>query len=150
MANLFEKLAQGRPQSAKEKVKQRPKNADRVSRWKRKTDVEIFLAEVLAHGPMRATVIEQLGAARKYSKRQLELAKERSGISTFKKKGKLHAPWFWSLEPHAVRKLHSKYTPYLRGLTKSLGYRLQPLGKPPRPRAKDHASGKTNPQTPAT
>jgi hypothetical protein len=131
MATLFERLAQGRPQQAKKPGKRSHRNADRVSRWKRKTEAEIFLVEVLAHGPMPSKIVEELGAARKFSKRTLEGAKKRRGITAFKKKGKLHDCWFWTLEPGAVRKPHSRFTPYLRGLTKSLGYRLT-IDKNPR------------------
>ena len=44
-------------------VKRPRKNTDRVSRWKRKTDAEIFLKGVLTNGPMPTAVIEELGAA---------------------------------------------------------------------------------------
>jgi hypothetical protein len=74
VVNLFERLAQGQPQQAKETTKQQLKNTDRVSRWKRKTDAEIFLTDVLANGPMPTAVIEELGAARRFSKKQLEKA----------------------------------------------------------------------------
>ena len=123
-----------KPRFESEKPVKRPrKNTDRVSRWKRKTDAEIFLKRVLTNGPMPATVIEELGAARKFSKRQLECAKQRIGATAFKKKGKLRGCWFWTLEPGATRKPHSRYNPYLRDLSKKLGYRLQPIDKRPRP-----------------
>ena len=114
-------------------VKRPRKNTDRVSRWKRKTDAEIFLKGVLTNGPMPTAVIEELGAARRFSKRQLECAKQRIGATAFKKKGKLRGCWFWTLEPGATRKPHSRYNPYLRDLSKKLGYRLQPIDKRPRP-----------------
>jgi len=101
-----------KPRFETEKPVKRPRrNTDRVSRWKRKTDAEIFLKGVLTNGPMPATVIEELGAARKLSKRQLECAKQRIGATAFKKKGKLHGCWFWTLEPGTVRKPHSRYNP---------------------------------------
>ena len=131
--DIFKRLSAGRPPAAEEPAKQQLKNTDRVSRWKRKTDAEIFLKRVLTNGPMPATVIEELGAARKFSKRQLECAKQRIAATAFKKKGKLHGCWFWTLEPGTVRKPHSRYNPYLRDLSKKLGYRLQPIDKRPRP-----------------
>ena len=101
-----------KPRLESEKPVKRPrKNTDRVSRWKRKTDAEIFLKGVLTNGPMPTAVIEELGAARRFSKRQLECAKQRIGATAFKKKGKLRGCWFWTLEPGTVRKPHSRYNP---------------------------------------
>ena len=102
--DIFRRLRAGRLPAAEESAKQPRKNTDRVSRWKRKTDADIFLKRVLTNGPMPTAVIEELGAARRFSKRQLECAKQRIGATAFKKKGKLRGCWFWTLEPGATRK----------------------------------------------
>ena len=74
-----------------EPVKQSRKNADLVSRWKQKTEAEAFLTDVLANGPMPTAIIEELGAARKFNKKQLWHAKQRIGATAFKRKSKTAA-----------------------------------------------------------
>ena len=128
MATLFERLA---PQ-AKKPGKRLSKNIDLVARWKRKTEAETFLMTVLADGPMPAAIIEELGAARKFSKMQLWCAKQRIGAVTFKKKGKFDGGWICSLPQYAPKPASTanpSYTRALRNLAKSQGFRLRPIGK---------------------
>jgi hypothetical protein len=129
--DIFERLAKGRPQQAKKPTKQRLKNTGLVARWKQKTEAEAFLKSVLADGPMPAAIIAELGTTRKFSKIQLWRAKRRIGAVASKKKGKFGGPWFWSLAQHAPKSADTTkpgYTRALRNLSRSLGYRLQPIG----------------------
>jgi hypothetical protein len=131
VATLFERLAQERLSPTEEPVKQSRKNADLVSRWKQKTAAEAFLTDVLANGPMPTAIIEELGAARKFNKKQLWHAKQRIGATAFKKKEK-NGCWFWALvqhAPHPASTTKPGYTRRLRNLSRTLGYRLQPINK---------------------
>ena len=130
--DIFERLAKGKPLPTEEPVKQSRKRADLVARWKQKTEAEAFLMTVLADGPMSAAIIEELGAARKFSKMQLWHAKQRIGAVAFKKKGKFDSGWLWSLPQNAPKPASTAkpgYTRALRNLAKSQGFRLQPISK---------------------
>jgi hypothetical protein len=129
---LFEKLAQGHPQQAKKPTERRPKRADLVARWKQKTETEAFVRNLLADGPMSAAIIEELGAARKISKKQLWSAKQRIGAVAFKKKGKFDSGWLWShpqIAPKQSSTAKLSHTRAIRSLAKSQGFRLRPISK---------------------
>jgi hypothetical protein len=137
VADIFERLAKGRPPTTEEAIKQQRKSADLVSRWKQKTEAEAFLMDVLANGPLPTAIIEELGATRKFSKLQLWHAKQRIGATAFKKKEQ-NGCWLWSLTQHAPKPANTTkpgYTRRLRDLSRTLGYRLQPIDKYPRPPA---------------
>ena len=130
--DIFERLAKGKPLPTEEPAKQPRRRADLVSRWKQKTEAETFLRNILADGPMPAAIIEELGAARKFSKMQLWHAKQRMGAVAFKKKGKFDGGWLWSLPQNAPKPASTAkpgYTRDLRNLAKSQGFRLQPISK---------------------
>ena len=132
VADIFERLAKERRPTTEEAIKQQRKSADLVSRWKQKTEAEAFLMDVLANGPMPTAIIEELGAARKFSKMQLWHAKQRMGAVAFKKKGKFDGGWLWSLPQNAPKPASTAkpgYTRDLRNLAKSQGFRLQPISK---------------------
>lgn len=134
---LFERLNAGKPQQAKKPTDQPRKRGDLVARWKRKTEAETFLMNVLADGPMPAAIIEELGATRKFSKMQLWHAKQRIGAVAFKKKGKFDGGWFWALVQHAPKQSNTAklgYTRALRNIAKSQGFRLRPISKTARSR----------------
>jgi hypothetical protein len=87
---------------------------------------------------MAVTIIEELGAARKFSKKQLWRAKQRIGAIAFKKKEQ-NGCWFWALTQHAPKPANTAkpgYKRQLRKLSKTLSYRLQPIDKYPRPPAR--------------
>ena len=69
---------------------------------------------VLANGPMSTAIIEELGAARKFSKKQLWRAKQRIGAVAFKKKGKLNGGWLWSLPQNAPKQSSTAKLGYTR------------------------------------
>jgi hypothetical protein len=107
MANLFDRLAQGRPPEPEEAVRQSPR---------RREDPKIFLKDILASGPVPVTIIEERGAARGFTWVQLRYARwQLNGIS-FKGQGK-NGRWLWVL-PHdnrviparPVRPKTTKYT----------------------------------------
>ena len=130
--DIFERLAKGKPLPTEEPAMQPRRRADLVSRWKQKTEAETFLRNILADGPMPAAIIEELGAARKFSKMQLWHAKQRMGAVAFKKKGKFDGGWLWSLPQNAPKPASTAkpgYTRDLRNLAKSQGFRLQPISK---------------------
>jgi hypothetical protein len=92
MANLFERLAQRRPPPTEEPIKQSRKNAD----------LKTLLMDVLANGPVPATLVEERGAAHGFSKKQLYCARQQMNIVAIKEVGKPHGRWFWVL-PHDKR-----------------------------------------------
>ena len=127
--DIFKRLSAGRPPEGP--IRRSRMGDDLVSRWKRKTEAEVFLMDVLANGPMPTTIIEELGAARKFDKMQLWHAKQRIGATAFKKKEQ-NGCWFWALVQHAPKpasQTKPSYTRRLRGLSRTLGYRLQPIDK---------------------
>ena len=105
---------------------------DLASRWTREGDVRAFLVETLAGRPMPATVIEERGATRGFSKRQLRRTREEMGITVFKEKGVFGGPWFWAIpkpSPELVvaTKPYSRDARRLRSISKAMGYRLRPI-----------------------
>jgi len=87
VANLFERLDKGRPPPIEEPIKQSRKNAD----------LRTLLMDVLANGPVPATIVGERGAAHGFSRKQLRCAKRQMNIVTFKETGKLHGRWLWAL-----------------------------------------------------
>jgi hypothetical protein len=59
----------------------------------------MFLMDILANGPAPVKLIEERGAARGFSKGQLDRAKGKMGIVAFKEKKK-DGGWFWALPQH--------------------------------------------------
>ena len=145
--DIFERLAKGKPLPTEEPVKQSRKRADLVARWKQKTEAETFLMNILADGPMPAAIIEELGAARKFSKMQLWHTKQRIGVVAFKKKGKFDSGWLWSYPQNAPKQSNTAklgYTRALRNLAKSQGFRLRPIGGAAGQAKKDEESSKNS------
>jgi hypothetical protein len=91
MANLFERLSAGRPPPTQEAIKQP----------RRREDPKIFLKDVLANGPVPATLVEERGAAHGFTKIQIRYARRQMNIISFKGPGK-GGRWFWVL-PHDNR-----------------------------------------------
>jgi DNA polymerase len=67
----------------------------------RQIDTMIFLFNTLMGGPVPAKLIEEQATALNFSKDQLDRAKKKIGITTFKEHGKFSGPWFWALPQHA-------------------------------------------------
>ena len=63
----------------------------------------MFLMNALANGPVPIATIEEQGAARGHSKDQLDRAKRKMGVVTFKERGKLDGQWLWALPQHAPK-----------------------------------------------
>ena len=89
MANLFERLAQGRP-PPEEPVK-KPRRTD---------DRKTFLVDVLMNGPVPTTLVYQRGAAHGFTRKQLWDAREQMKIVAFKEAGKRRGRWFLALPQH--------------------------------------------------
>ena len=96
MANLFERLAQGRPPQIEEIIKPqiRTRKAELKSRLK------TLLTDVLANGPAPTTLVHQRAAAHGFSRKQLWSTRERMKIVAFKEEGKPHGRWFLALPQH--------------------------------------------------
>jgi hypothetical protein len=58
---------------------------------------EAFLLDMLANGPVPATLVEARGAAHGFSRKQLRYAREQMNIVAFKEVGRLNGRWFWRL-----------------------------------------------------
>ena len=130
VANLFEQLRTTTAGQEDDRAAAQERRSRRT--MEKKTEVEAFLLNILADGPMPAAIIEELGAARKFSKMQLWCAKQRIGAVTFKKKGKFDGGWICSLPQNAPKPANTanpSYTRALRNLAKSQGFRLRPIGK---------------------
>jgi hypothetical protein len=76
---------------------QQHNGANLVSRWVQGANIKTFLMDILANGPVPATLVEERGAAHGFSKKQLYCAREQMNIASFKEVGKLHGPWYWVL-----------------------------------------------------
>ena len=127
MADIFKRLSAGRPPQAREVIKQQQQRGS-------PTSAKTFLMDILAKGPLPATLVEEQGAARGFSKHQLRYARRQTSVVTFKKRGTTGGGWFWTLPRHdprpaVVKKPNDHFTRRLRNLSKILGYRLQPTGK---------------------
>ena len=90
MADIFERLAQGRPPPIEEAIKQPH----------RREDPKIFLKDILANGPAPATLVEERGAAHGFTKKQLSYARRQMRVVSFKEVGKINGRWFWALPQH--------------------------------------------------
>ena len=128
MANLFDRL--GKPQQIKKTTERRPKNAGLVAQGEKDAKIKTFLLDILAKGPVPTTTIQKRGAAQGFTKKQLWRAKGLIGIISFRKGWGFEARWFWVRAPHAnIIKPGRRLTSRLRNLSRSLGYRLQPIGE---------------------
>ena len=92
MADLFERLDKGRPAQIEGIIKQP---------LRRREDPKTLLKDVLANGPVPATLVEERGAAHGFSKVQIRYARRQMKIISFKGPGK-DGGWFWVL-PHDNR-----------------------------------------------
>jgi hypothetical protein len=61
-----------------------------------------FLLDILANGPVLKKIIEDRAAAHGFSEDQLQRAKGRMGIVSFKEK-LMQGRWYWALPQHAPR-----------------------------------------------
>ena len=86
--------------------------------------------DILAKGPVPTTTIQKRGAAQGFTKKQLWRAKGMIGIISFKKGTGIQGRWFWARAQHDPNIINPgrRFTSRLRNLSKSLGYRLQPIG----------------------
>ena len=91
MANLFERLAQGRPPA--EGATRQPS--------RRREDPKVFLKDILANGPVPATLVIERGAERGFTRIQIRYAMRQMKVISFKGPGK-GGGWFWVL-PHDNR-----------------------------------------------
>jgi hypothetical protein len=89
--DIFERLNKGRP-STEGTIKQPPR---------RREDPKIFLKDILANGPVPATLVEERGATHGFTKIQIRYARRQLNIISFKGPGK-DSGWFWVL-PHDNR-----------------------------------------------
>ena len=135
MAGLFERLQPPAPSPTKKAAKQLRKRADLVAQWEKDVEIKTFLMDLLAKGPVSATTVQKRGAEHGFTKMRLWRAKRLIGIISFKKGMGFEGRWFWTLPqntPGTINPGHC-FTRRLRNLSKSLGFRLQPIGKhPPR------------------
>jgi hypothetical protein len=89
--DIFERLDRGR--STTEGATKQP--------LRRREDPKTLLKDVLANGPVPATLIEERGAAHGFTKIQIRYARRQLNIISFKGPGK-GGGWFWVL-PHDNR-----------------------------------------------
>jgi hypothetical protein len=137
MAGLFERLQPPAPAPSqiKKATKQLRKRADPVTQWEKDIEIKTFLMDLLAKGPVSATTVQKRGAEHGFTKMRLWRAKRLIGIISFKKGMGFDSRWFWMLPKNAPSTANPRhrYTRALRNLSKSLGFRLQPIGRrPPR------------------
>ena len=60
-----------------------------------------FLRDILAAGPVLAKVVEERGAVKKFSLRQLRHARDHIGARSFKRRGEnLNSAWMWAMPEH--------------------------------------------------
>ena len=127
--DIFRRLSAGRP--PEKSVKQPRKGANLVAQWEQEAGIHAFLRDILAKRPVPTTTIQKRGAARGFTKKQLWRAKGLIGISSFKKRTEFDGRWFWTLPQNAPAiNPRSRFARRLRNLSKSLGYKLHPIGKP--------------------
>ena len=87
MASLFERLDEKRAQPPEKPTKQPRRSADRRT----------FLLDMLANGPVPATLVEERGAAHGFTRKQLRYTREQMNIIAIKEVGKTHGRWLWRL-----------------------------------------------------
>jgi hypothetical protein len=68
-----------------------------IKHSRRNADLKTFLLDVLANGPVPATLVEERGAAHGFTKRQLRYTREQMNIISFKETGKRGGCWLWVL-----------------------------------------------------
>jgi hypothetical protein len=132
VANLFDRLGKERPQPAKKTIERRPRNAGFVAQGEKDAKIKSFLLDLLAKRPVLATAIQKRGATQGFSKKQLWRAKRLLGIISFRKEGYgFEGRWYWARAQHDPNTIKPglRFTRRLRNLTRSLGYRLQPIGR---------------------
>ena len=78
MVSLFERLNAGRPASVEGAIKPRS----------RREDPKIFLEDILTNGPAPATLVEERGKARGFTKMQIRHARRQLNIISFKENRK--------------------------------------------------------------
>lgn len=130
MANLFERLAPGQSQQTKKLTERRPRNAGFVAQGVKDAKIKAFLLDILAKGPAPTTTIQKRGAAQGFTRKQLWRAKGIIGAVAFKKGMGIQGRWFWARAQHNPNTIKPgrRFTSRLRNLSRSLGYRLQPIG----------------------
>jgi hypothetical protein len=94
--DIFKRLSAGRP-ATEGGIKQPPR---------RREDPKIFLKDILAAGPAPATLVEERGAARGFSKIQIRYARRQLKIISFKGPEK-NGHWFWVM-PHDNRNIPAR------------------------------------------
>jgi hypothetical protein len=75
-----------------------------IQQSRRHADLKIFLMDILASGPVLATLVEKRGAVHGFTEKQIRHAREQMNIIAFKEVGKTHGRWFWVL-PHDNRSI---------------------------------------------
>jgi hypothetical protein len=74
---------------------ERPSPLEKVIRQSRRgADIKTFLTDILAAGPVAATLIKKRGAAHGFSKGQIWCAKQHMNIVAFKET-RPRGRWFW-------------------------------------------------------
>jgi len=128
--DIFKRLAPGQPQQVKKTTERQPKNAGFVAQGEKDAKIKSFLMDILAKGPVPATTIQKRGAAQGFTRKQLWRAKQLIGIISFKKGQGFESRWLWARAQHDPKMIKPgrRFTSRLRNLTRSLGYRLQPIG----------------------
>jgi hypothetical protein len=135
VADIFKRLGRSTPtETAAEQQRRKTKS---ITRGVQEANARTFLMDALANGPVPAAIIKELGTARGFNTGQLWDAKQQIRAGSFKAKGKLHGCWFWTISQHTPErtiaiKPDDRYTRRLRDLSKTLGFRLRPIGKYPR------------------
>jgi hypothetical protein len=131
MASLFERLNKRQPQQVKKTTERRPKNADFVAQGEKDAKIKSFLLDILAKRPVAATAIEKRGAEAGFSRKQLWRGKQLLGIISFKKEFGFEGRWYSARAQHDPKMIKPgrRFTSRLRNLSRSLGYRLQPIGR---------------------
>ena len=71
------------------------------SKRKEQSGPVTFLQTILANGPVPTKIIEQRAAECGFSKDQLDRAKRKIGVKTFKETGTMEGQWFWCLPEDA-------------------------------------------------
>ena len=88
--DIFSRLGAGRPPPIEETKPQ-------LGRAAVKARLKTLLTDVLANGPVPATLVEERGAAHGLTRKQLRYAREQMNIIAIKEVGKTHGRWLWRL-----------------------------------------------------
>jgi hypothetical protein len=132
VVNLFERL--GRSPTTETAAEQQRRKTKSIARGVQEANARAFLLDTLRNGPVPATIIKELGTARGFNTGQLWDAKQQIRAGSFKAKGKWAGCWFWTTSQHTpdravAIKTNDRYIHRLRGLSKTLGFRLRPIAK---------------------